>query len=170
MSLAHALRANHLRCLLSSCLLQIKYACAMIETGTDTVIQYSFAHVQIPRRSRVPEHFPSLLAHFKCETCTVTLGARDYRTSKHVQDKGYHTKRQQESEVILTSTTTCSPLKCPCCAPVSEARLQDTSRQATCLARASQPKKKRRKSKKAKGTVIAAPAAASAPPLMAVVD
>jgi len=169
MSLAHALRANHLRCLLSSCLLQIKYACAMIETGTDTVIQYSFAHVQIPRRSRVPAHFPSLLAHFKCETCAVTLGARDYRTSKHVQDKGYHTKRQQESEVILTSTTTCSPLKCPCCAP-SEAGLQDTSRQATCLARASQPKKKRRKSKKAKGTVIAAPAAAAAPPLMAVVD
>ena len=34
MSLAHALQVNHLRCLLSSCLLQIKYACAMIETGT----------------------------------------------------------------------------------------------------------------------------------------
>jgi hypothetical protein len=49
-----------------------------------------------------PANFPSLLAHFKCETCAVTLGARTYRTSKRVQDKGYHTKRQQESEVILT--------------------------------------------------------------------
>jgi hypothetical protein len=115
-----------------------------------------------------PANFPSLLAHFKCETCAVTLGARTYRTSKRVQDKGYHTKRQQESEVILTSTTTCSPLKCACCAP-SEGGLPDTSRQATCLARASQPKKKRRKSKKAKGTVIAARAEASPPPLVAVV-
>jgi hypothetical protein len=115
-----------------------------------------------------PANFPSLLAHFKCETCAVTLGARTYRTSKRVQDKGYHTKRQQESEVTLISTITCSPLKCPCCAP-SEAGLPDISRQATCLARASQPKKKSRKSKKAKGTVIAAPAEASAPPLVAVV-
>jgi hypothetical protein len=114
-----------------------------------------------------PANFPSLLAHFKCETCAVTLGARTYRTSKRVEDKGYHTNRQQESEVILTSTTTCSPLKCPCCAP-SEAGLPDISRHATCLARASQPKKKRRKSKKAKGTVIAAPAPAAAPPLVAV--
>jgi hypothetical protein len=40
-----------------------------------------------------PANFPSLLAHFKCETCAVTLGARAYRTSKRVQDKGYHTKR-----------------------------------------------------------------------------
>jgi hypothetical protein len=94
-----------------------------------------------------PANFPSLLAHFKCETCAVTLGARTYRTSKRVQDKGYHTKRQQESEVILTSTSTCLPLKCACCAP-SEGGLPDTSRQATCLARASQSKKKRRKSKK----------------------
>jgi hypothetical protein len=115
-----------------------------------------------------PANFPSLLAHFKCETCAITHGARTYRTSKRVHDKGYHTKRQQESEVILTSTITCSPLKCACCAP-SEGGLPDTSRQATCLARASQPKKKRRKSKKAKGTVIAASAEASAPPLLAVV-
>jgi hypothetical protein len=56
-----------------------------------------------------PANFPSLLAHFKCETCAVTLGARTYRTSKRVKDKGYHTQRQQESEVIPTSTTTCSP-------------------------------------------------------------
>ena len=70
--------------------------------------------------------------------CAVTLGAHTYRTSKRVQDKGYHTKSQQESEDILASTTTCSPLKCPCCAP-SEGGLPDTSRQATCLARASQP-------------------------------
>jgi hypothetical protein len=98
----------------------------------------------------------------------VTLGARTYRTSKRVQDKGYHTKRQQESEVFLTSTITYSPLKCARCAP-SEGGLPDTSRQATCLARANQPKKKRRKSKKAKGTVIAAPAETSAPPLVAVV-
>jgi hypothetical protein len=34
-----------------------------------------------------PANFPSLLAHFKCETCAVTLGARTYRTSKRVQDK-----------------------------------------------------------------------------------
>jgi hypothetical protein len=47
-----------------------------------------------------PANFPSLLAHFKCETCAVTLGARTYRTSKRVKEKGYHTKRQQESEVI----------------------------------------------------------------------
>jgi hypothetical protein len=79
-----------------------------------------------------PSNFPSLLAHFKCETCAVTLGARTYRTSKCVQDKGYHTKRQQESEVILTSTSTCSPLKCACCAP-SEGWLPDTCCQATCL-------------------------------------
>ena len=80
----------------------------------------------------------------------------------------YHTKRQQESEVILISTSTCSPLKCAYCAP-SEWGLPDTSRQATCLALAGQPKKKRRKSKKAKGTVIAVPAPAAAPPLVAVV-
>jgi hypothetical protein len=54
-----------------------------------------------------PANFPSLLAHFKCETCAVTLCAHTYRTSKRVQDKGYHTKRQQESEVILTSTSKC---------------------------------------------------------------
>jgi hypothetical protein len=113
-------------------------------------------------------NFPSRLAYFKCETCAVTLGAPTYGTSKRVQDKGYHTQRQQQSEVTLTSTITCSPLKCACCAP-SEDGLPDTSRQAKCLARASQPKKKRRKSKKAKGTVIAAPAEASAPPLVAVV-
>jgi hypothetical protein len=59
-----------------------------------------------------PTNFPSLLAHFKCETCAITLGARTHRTSKRVQDTGYHTKCQQESEVILTSTITCSPLKC----------------------------------------------------------
>jgi hypothetical protein len=111
-----------------------------------------------------PANFPSLLAQFKCETCAVTLGVRTYRTSKRVQDKGYHTKRQQESEVIRTSTITCSPLKCACCGG-----LPDTSRQATPLARASQPEKKRRKYKKAKGTVIAAPAEASASPLVAVV-
>jgi hypothetical protein len=60
-----------------------------------------------------------------------------------------------------------SPLKCPCC-DSSDEGLHDTSRQAACLARASQPKKKRRKSKKAKGTVIAAPAEAAAPELVAV--
>ena len=75
-----------------------------------------------------PTNFPSLLAHFKCETCAVTLGAPTYRTSKRVQDNGYHTKRQQESEVILTSSITCSPLKCACCSP-SEGGLPDTSRQ-----------------------------------------
>ena len=57
-----------------------------------------------------PANFPSLLAHFKCETCDVTLvttlGARSYRTSKRVKDKGYHTHRLLKSEVIPTSTTT----------------------------------------------------------------
>lgn len=98
-----------------------------------------------------PANFPSLLAHFKCETCAVTLGARTYRTSKRVKEKGYHTKRQQESEVI-----------------------PDISRHAICLARASEPKekdsepkKKRRKSKKAKEPVIAAPALDAAPLLAA---
>ena len=32
MSLADALRANHLKCRLSSCVLQIRYACATIAT------------------------------------------------------------------------------------------------------------------------------------------
>ena len=94
-----------------------------------------------------PANFPSLLAHFKCETCAVTLGARSYRTSKRVKDKGYHTKRQQESEVI-----------------------PDISRHTICLARASKPKKKRRKSKKikkAKEPVIAAPVLDAAPLLAA---
>jgi len=101
-----------------------------------------------------PANFPSLLAHFKCETCAVTLGARTYRTSKRVKEKGYHTKRQQDSEVI-----------------------PDISRHAICLARASEPKekdsepkKKRRKSKKikkAKEPVIAAPALDAAPLLAA---
>jgi hypothetical protein len=92
-------------------------------------------------------NFPSLLAHFKCETCAVTLGARSYRTSKRVKGKGYQSKRQQESEVIPTSTTTCSPLECPCCA-WSEREPPDISRHAICLARASKPKKKRSKPKK----------------------
>jgi hypothetical protein len=61
-----------------------------------------------------------------------------------VKDKGYHTKRQQESEVI-----------------------PDISRHAICLARASKPKKKRRKPKKAKEPVIAAPALDAAPLLVA---
>ncbi len=91
-----------------------------------------------------PANFPSLLAHFKCETCAVTLGARSYRTSKLVKNKGYHTKRQQESEVI-----------------------PDISLHAICLARASKPKKKRRKPKKAKEPVIAAPALDAAPLLVA---
>ena len=101
-----------------------------------------------------PANFPSLLAHFKCETCAVTLGARTYRTSKRVKEKGYHTKRKQEPEVI-----------------------PDISRHAICLARASEPKekdsepkKKRRKSKKikkAKEPVIAAPALDAAPLLAA---
>jgi hypothetical protein len=88
----------------------------------------SLAHALRANQGRgYPANFPFLLAHFKCETCAVTLGARTYRTSKRVQDKGYNTKRQQESEVILTSTITCSPLKCACCAP-SEGGLPDTSR------------------------------------------
>ena len=64
---------------------------------------------------KYPANFPSLLAHFKCETCAVTLGARTYRTSKRVQDKGYHTKRQQESEVNLNHNMLAPqvPLLCP---------------------------------------------------------
>jgi hypothetical protein len=96
-----------------------------------------------------PANFPSLLAHFKCETCAVTLGARTYRTSKRVKEKGYHTKRQQEQESEV---------------------IPDISRHAICLARASEPKKKRRKSKKikkAKEPVIAAPALDAAPLLAA---
>ena len=114
-----------------------------------------------------PANFPYLLAHFKCETCAVTLDASTYSTSKHVQDKGYHTKNQQESEVILTSTTTCSPLKWQYCDP-SDVVLPDISRHATCLARVSQPKKKRRKSKKDKRTVITDPAPSDTPPLVLV--
>jgi hypothetical protein len=115
-----------------------------------------------------PVNFPSLLAHFKCETCAITRGARTYCTGKRVQEKGYHTKRKQDSKDILAPMTACSPLECHDCDP-SEGGLQDIFRQATCLARASQPtKKKRRKSKKAKGAVIAAPAEAAAPDMAAV--
>ena len=74
-----------------------------------------------------------------------------------MKDKGYHTQRQQESEVIPTSTTTCLPLECPCCAP-SDRKPPDISRYAICLARASKPKE----------PVIAAPALDAAPPLAAV--
>jgi hypothetical protein len=134
MSLAHALRANHLKFLLPSCLLQIKYACAMIETGTRHTILI----------------------------CSCT------NPEKVADRKGYHTKRKQDSEAIFAPMTACSPFECPDCDP-SEVGLQDISRQATCLARASQPKKKkRRKSKKAKGAVIAAPAEATAPDMAAV--
>ena len=90
MSLAHALLVNQLKCRLSSCLLQIRYACATIATDG----------------RGYPANFPSLLAHFKCETCAVTLCSRSYRTSKRVKDKRYGTQRQQESKVIPTSTTT----------------------------------------------------------------
>jgi hypothetical protein len=115
-----------------------------------------------------PVNFPSLLAHFKCETCAITRGARTYRTSKHVKEKGYHTKRKQDSEDILAPMTVYSPLECPDCDP-SEGGLQDISRQAKCLALASQPKKKkRRNSKKAKGAVIAAPDEAAAPDMAVV--
>ena len=162
MSLAHALLVNQFKCRLSSCLLQIRYACATI--ATDTRHTTLICACKSPTRSWA--NFPSLLAHFKCETCAVTLGARTYRTSKRVKDKGYHTQRQQESEVIPTSTTTCSPLECPCCAP-SDREPPDISRHAICLARASKPKKKRRKPKKAKEPVIAAPALDAAPLLVA---
>jgi hypothetical protein len=64
-----------------------------------------------------PANFKSLLAHFKCEICAITRGARTYRTSKHVQEKGYHTKRKQDSEDILAPMTACSPLECPDCDP-----------------------------------------------------
>ena len=115
-----------------------------------------------------PANFPSLLAHFKCETCAITRGARTYRTSKRVQEKGYHTKHKQDSEDILALMTACSPLECPDCDP-SEGGLQDISRQSTSLARASQPKKeKRRKSTKAKGAVIAAPTETAASDMAAV--
>jgi hypothetical protein len=141
MSLAHALRANHLRFLLSSCLLQITYACAMIETGTRHSIL--ICACTNPEKG-YPVNFPSLLAHFKCATCAITRCARTYRTSKRVQEKGYHTKRKQDSEDILAPMTACLPLECPDYDP-SERGLQDISRQATCLACASQPKKKRRR-------------------------
>jgi hypothetical protein len=115
-----------------------------------------------------PANFSSLLAHFKCETCAITRGARTYGTSKRVQDKGYHTEHKQDSEDILAPMTGCSPLKCPDCDP-GEGGLQDISRQARCLARASQPKKKqKRRSKKAKGAVIAAAVEAAAPDMAAV--
>ena len=57
-------------------------------------------------------HLSLLLSN---ETCAVTLGARTYRTSKRVQDKGYHTKRQQESEVNLNHNMLAPqvPLLCP---------------------------------------------------------
>jgi hypothetical protein len=95
------MRANHLRSLFSSCLLQIKYACAMIETGTRHTILIC-ACTNHEKVAGILRTF-HLSLHFKCETCAVTLGAHTYRTSKRVQDKGYHTKRQQESKVILTS-------------------------------------------------------------------
>jgi len=157
------LRANHLKCRLSRCVLQIRYACATIATD--------IRHTPLIRACTKPDKVAGTLQTFRFsllisnETCAVTLGAHSYRTSKCVKDKGYHTQRQQESEVIPTSTTTCSPLECPCCAP-SEREPPDISRHAICLA-ASKPKKKRRKSKKAKEPLIAAPALDAAPPLAA---
>jgi len=167
MSLAHALQVNHLRCLLSSCLLQIKYACAMIETGT--------RHAILICACTNPEEVAGILRTFHVSLLISNVKHVLLHSARApiVQVNAYRTRAitqsvSSESEVILPSTTICSPLKCPCCAP-SEGGLPDISRQAECLARASQPKKKRRKSEKAKGTVIAVPAPAAAPPLVAVV-
>ena len=37
-----------------------------------------------------PPNFLALLDHFKCETCAVTAGARQYRQSTRVKERGYH--------------------------------------------------------------------------------
>jgi len=69
MSLAHALLVHQLKCRLSSCLLQIRYACATI--ATDTRHTTLICACTKPDKVGYPANFPSLLAHFKCETCAV---------------------------------------------------------------------------------------------------
>ena len=111
MSLADALRANHLKCRLSRCVLQIRYACATIATD--------IRHTPLIRACTKPDKVAGTLQTFRFsllisnETCAVTLGAHSYRTSKCVKDKGYHTQRQQESKVIPTSTASRVPVLCP---------------------------------------------------------
>jgi hypothetical protein len=71
-------------------------------------------HMYKSREGRgYPVNFPSLLVHFKCETCVITRGAHTYRTSKRVREKGCHTKRKHDPEDILAPMTACSALECP---------------------------------------------------------
>ena len=52
-----------------------------------------------------PPNFLALLDHFKCETCAVTAGARQYRQSKRVKERGYHKGKQS---VESKSTQACA--------------------------------------------------------------
>jgi hypothetical protein len=58
-----------------------------------------------------PPNFLALLDHFKCETCAVTAGARRYRQSKRVKQKGYHRQTAEKTGAQPTTSTSCT-----CCA------------------------------------------------------
>lgn len=91
-----------------------------------------------------PPNFLALLDHFKCETCAVTAGARQYRQSKRVKEKGYQKKGKQA--VNTESTGTCaggaesSPMRtcdlaCACCSNAG-ADGDGAAAHATCFAHA----------------------------------
>jgi NACalpha-BTF3-like transcription factor len=74
------------------------------------------------RRGRgFPANFLAHLQHFKCETCAVTAGARAYRQSKRVQEKGYHKKGENAAKSatdrsqVGTDMASCDAA-CACCA------------------------------------------------------
>ena len=68
-----------------------------------------------------PANFLAHLQHFKCETCAVTAGARAYRQSKRVQEKGYHKKGEKAAQSatdrsqVGTDIAPCDAT-CACCA------------------------------------------------------
>ena len=76
-----------------------------------------------------PANFLAHLQHFKCETCAVTSGARAYRQSKRVQEKGYHKNGKQAAQSatnkseVGTKTAPCD-VTCACCATTDGADAQ----------------------------------------------
>ena len=99
--------------------------------------------IYLARQGRgFPPNFLALLDHFKCETCAVTAGARQYRQSKRVKERGYHKKGKQgveskrarvcAQEAAPAQTGTCDSA-CACC---SYAGTDAAAAQVTCFANA----------------------------------
>ena len=61
-----------------------------------------------------PPNFLALLDHFKCETCAVTAGARQYRQSKRVKTKGYHREAATSSCACCTGESCCADAHAKC--------------------------------------------------------